>query len=130
MLHFSSNLHREFDVVLLRLGVSFLPTEFRDHLDANVREDSFDKTEHWIVALKKEIDNVLLPLIRERRPDPKGYLPAAAEFLAAEKIMEDLAIEERVDGLIDRATRRLFWLKAQKKLDREAKAKVVNSKVK
>ncbi|MGF6313412.1 hypothetical protein ABIB82_007589 [Bradyrhizobium sp. i1.8.4] len=42
--------------------------------------------------------------------------------------MEDLAVEERLDIVMDLALRRLFWLKAQKQLDREARAKVINSK--
>ncbi|MFL6791157.1 MAG: hypothetical protein ACJ8EE_08305, partial [Bradyrhizobium sp.] len=63
------------------------------------------------------------------RPDPEGYLPAAAELLAPEKMLEDLGIEERLEAQIDRALRRLFWLKTQKKLDREAKQKLVDGKV-
>ncbi|MGF6313424.1 hypothetical protein ABIB82_007576 [Bradyrhizobium sp. i1.8.4] len=128
LLHFSSHLHRESDVRFLRLGISFLSIECRDHLNANVREDSFETTELWIIALKMEVDNVLMPRIRERRPDPNGYLPAAAEFLAADRTIEDLAVEERLDAAIDRALRRLFWVRAQKQLDRAAKAKVVNGK--
>ncbi|TWC07566.1 hypothetical protein FBZ93_101859 [Bradyrhizobium macuxiense] len=128
LLRFSADLHRDKDAKLLRLGISFLPSEFSDHLNAKVREGSYGTTEHWIVALKREIDNVLLPLIRERRPDPNGYLPAAAEFLAAENTMEDVAVEERLDAAMDRALRRLFWLKTHKQLDREAKAKIVNGK--
>ncbi|WP_338699179.1 MULTISPECIES: hypothetical protein [unclassified Bradyrhizobium] len=128
LLHFSANLHRESDVRFLRLGISFLSTECRDHLNSNVREDSFETTELWIIALKKEVDNVLMPRIRERRPDPNGYLPAAAEFLAADKTIDDLAVEERLDAAIDRALRRLLWVRAQKQLDRAAKARVVNGK--
>ncbi|MHC2463483.1 hypothetical protein [Bradyrhizobium embrapense] len=91
-------------------------------------EDSYETTERWVIALKKKIDNILLPRIRERRPDPRGYLPAAAEFLSTEKVMEGIAIEERVDGIIDRKLRRFFSLKAQKQLDRKARAKVAHSK--
>ncbi|MGY3483128.1 hypothetical protein ACVW1C_001011 [Bradyrhizobium sp. USDA 4011] len=130
LLRFSADLHRQNDAKHLRLGISFLPSEFSDHLNSKVREDSYETTEQWIIALKKEIDYVLLPRLRERRPDPNGYLPAAAEILAAEKTMEDLAVEERLDAALDRAMRRLYFLKAQKQLEREAKAKVVNGKAK
>ncbi|MGY3483124.1 hypothetical protein ACVW1C_001007 [Bradyrhizobium sp. USDA 4011] len=51
---------------------------------------------------------------------------AAAEFLAAEKTTEDLAVEERLDVSVYRNLRRLFWLKAQKQ--REATARVVSGK--
>ncbi|SEE51311.1 hypothetical protein [Bradyrhizobium erythrophlei] len=130
LLSFSASLHLETDAMVLRLTISLLPTEFRDHLNEKVREDSHNTTQDWLIALKREIDYVLLPRIRERRPDPNGYLPAAAEILAAEKTMEDLAVEERLDAALDRAMRRLYFLKAQKQLEREAKAKVVNGKAK
>ncbi|MHC2463500.1 hypothetical protein [Bradyrhizobium embrapense] len=128
LLRFSAGLHLETDARVLRLVISLLPSEFSDHLNSTVREDSYETTERWVIALKQEIDYVLLPRIRERRPDPNGYLPAAADFLAAEKIVEDLAVEERLDAAQDRAMRRLYFLKAQKQLEREAKAKVVNVK--
>ena len=68
-------------------------------------------------------------MVRDRRPDLDGYLAAAADLLAPEKMLDDLGIEERLDAQIDRALRRLFSLKTQKKLDREAKQKIVDAKV-
>lgn len=106
--------------------IMLAPTEFREHLEKNVPQSNFETTRDWIVALKKEIDHVLIPRVRGRRPDPQGYAIAAAELLASETKMEELATEERLDASIDRALKRLFWLKTQKQLDRAAEQKIVN----
>jgi hypothetical protein len=129
LLQFSSRLFLDTDPQVVELSVGMLPEEYKVHLQGRVPRDKFEGPHLWITALKKELDGVLLPKIRERRPDPDGYLPAAAELLASEKILEDLAIEERLEAQIDRALRRLFWLKTQKKLDRQSKQKLVEAKV-
>lgn len=110
-------------------AIGCLPEEYKSHLQTHVPREKYDEPCHWIVALKKEVDGVLLPRVRERRPDPDGYLTAAAEFLAPDKMLEDLAVEERLEAQMDRALRRLFWLKTQKRLDREARQKIVEAKV-
>lgn len=104
------------------------PKHIRDHLREHVPKANFDTTERWIIALKKEIDLVLLPRARARRPDPNGYWAQAAQVVASDRMMEDLAVEERLDAVMDRALRRLFWLKAQKQLERAAAQKLINGK--
>ncbi|MET4279147.1 MULTISPECIES: hypothetical protein [unclassified Bradyrhizobium] len=126
LLRFSSYLTLDASPKIVKGAIGCLPQEYKDHLETRVPDSQFEATSHWIVAIKKEIDGVLLPQIRKRRPDADGYLAAAADLLAPEKMLEDLAIEERLDNQIDRALRRLFWLKTQKKLDREAKQKLIN----
>jgi hypothetical protein len=74
------------------------------------------------------VDEVLLPRVRERRPKVDEYLVAAADLISPEKMAADVELEARLDAQIDRKLQRFFWLKTQKKLDREAKQKVVNSK--
>ena len=72
---------------------------------------------------KREIDGVLLPMVRDRRPDLDGYLAAAADLLAPEKMLEDLGVEERLDAQIDRALRRLFFAENSKKARPRSQAK-------
>ena len=129
LLRFSSSLTLDTSPKVAAFTIGGLPEEYRNHLQAHVPQDKYDEPCHWIVAIKKEIDGVLLPKVRDRRPDPDGYLAAAADLLAPEKMLDDLGIEERLDAQIDRALRRLFSLKTQKKLDREAKQKIVDAKV-
>ena len=105
-----------------------LPEEYGHHLNAKVPETNFESSEHWIKALKKEVDTVLMPMVRRRLPDPNHYVATAAELLAVDPVLADLDIEDRLDASSDRALRRLFWLKTQKQLDRDARQKVVNAK--
>ncbi|MDN4988477.1 hypothetical protein QY049_35605 [Bradyrhizobium sp. WYCCWR 13022] len=129
LLNFSSSLTHDAAPKVVAAIIGCLPKEYRTHLQTHIVRDKFEEAHLWIVALKKEVDGVLLPKVRERRPDPDGYLAAAADLLAPDKMLEDVAIEERLDAQIDRALRRLFWLKTQKKLDRESKQKIVDAKV-
>lgn len=129
LLSFSSYFAPDASPRIVALAIGCLPKEYKSHLQTHVPREKYDESCHWIVALKKEVDGVLLPKVRERRPDPDGYLTAAAEFLSPDKMLEDLAVEERLEAQMDRALRRLFWLKTQKKLDREAKQKIVEAKV-
>jgi hypothetical protein len=113
----------------VKWSLMMLPLEFRDHLKKQVPESNFETTQAWIIAIKKEVDTVLLPMVKNRRPDPKGYKAAAAEFLTPDRMIEDLEIEEKLDAQMDRALRRLFWLKTQKELEREKAQKLINGKV-
>ena len=118
LLGFSSSLYGELEHRLLELKISMLPREFSAHLNERVPPDNFESTRQWIVALKKEVDTVLLPMARKRGHDPNAYLATAAAFLTGDRVLEDLSIEERLDAAIDRAMRRLYQLKLARQLDR------------
>jgi hypothetical protein len=82
----------------VNLSLMLSPTKLRDHLEQHVPEANFETTEQWIIALKREIDSVLLPMVKKRRPDPNGYWEVAAQYLASDRMIEDLAVEERLDA--------------------------------
>ena len=105
-----------------------LPAEFSAHLRKKVPSENFESTRYWIVALKKEVDAVLLPEVRNRAPQPTAYFETAAAFLTGDRITEDLATEERLDASIDRAMKRLYQLKLFRQLDRPKEPKLINSK--
>ena len=128
LLRFSASLYGESPAPILKFSISMLPHEFRDHLNAQVPQGKFDTTEQWVSALKNEVDYVLMPMVRQRHPDPSRYLDLAIKFLADDPLLADLDVEDRLDAIADRALKRLFWLKTQKQLDREARQKVVNGK--
>jgi len=130
LLTFSGSFYGDQDSRSVKWSLMMLPKEYRDHLNKHIPESNFETTEAWIIAIKDEVDRVLLPMVKSRRPDPKEYKEAAAEFLASDRMKEDLEIEERLDANMDRALRRLFWLKTQKQLERAAAAKVVNGSAK
>jgi hypothetical protein len=84
LLSFSNSFYRDRDRRNVDWSFQFLPQEHRDHLEKHVPESNFESRENWIVAMKKEVDTVLLPMVKDRRPDPKGYKDAAAQFLASD----------------------------------------------
>lgn len=129
LVHFSSWIRLDTNAMFVELAIAALPEEYRTHLQTHTPQDKFEVDHLWFLAVKNEVDGVLLPRVRERRPDPDGYLAAAAELLKPDRMIEDLEVEQRLDAQIDRALRRLFWLKTQKKLEREGNQKVVEEKV-
>jgi hypothetical protein len=130
LLSISSSFYGDQNSKTVGWTIMLSPEHISKHLTQHVPEANFETTEQWIIALKREIDSVLLPKAKAQRPDPNGYWAAAAKFAASDLMMEDLEVEERLDANMDRALRRLFWLKAQKQLERDAAQKVINGKVK
>ena len=118
LLGFSSSLYKERDQRLLEISVSMLRREFSSHLREKVPRENFESTRQWVVALKKEVDTVLLPMVRERGHDPDAYLATAAAFVSEDRVLGDLAIEERLDAAIERAMKRLYQLKMGRQLHR------------
>ena len=125
LLGFSTRLYGNTSESLLKFMMRSLPDEFRQHLEEKVPLENFDSTTEWIFALKSEVDNVLLPMVRGREPKASGYAAAASEFLTDDRIIEDLAIEERLDAHIDRAMKRLFQLKLGRQLHAKVQPKMV-----
>ena len=105
-----------------------LPSEFSAHLRERVPCENFELTAHWVVAVKKEVDSVLLPMVRNRAPHRNAYFETAAAFLTGDRIIEDLDVEERLDAGIDRALKRLWQLKMARQLDRSREPKLIDSK--
>jgi hypothetical protein len=128
LLGFSSSLYRDLDGRLLKLKIGMLPAEFSAHLNEKVPGEKFEYHSQWVVAVKKEVDTVLLPMVRGRAPQPKAYNETAAAFLTGDRILEDLETEERLDANIDRALRRLYQLKAARQLDPPKQPKLIENK--
>ena len=70
----------------------------------------------WVQAVKREVDEVLLPRARAERESPDHLAAKAAEFITTDRILEDLNLEERLDAMADRAMRRLAQMKFMKQI--------------
>jgi hypothetical protein len=46
------------------MAINFLPIEFKQHLNEKVSRENYQTREQWIVALKNEVDGVLLPMVK------------------------------------------------------------------
>lgn len=127
LLDFSTSLYGELHASYLKLRIDMLPTEFSDHLNEKVPCEKFEFTYQWVSAVKKEVDGVLLPMVRERAPKQKAYFETAAEFLAGDWILQDLDTEDRLDAGIDRAMKRLYQLKMGRQLYQPKEPKLIEN---
>jgi hypothetical protein len=118
LLSFSNSLYRFHQAFMVRFTIAMLPKEFADHLNEKCPEANYEETEHWVVAVKREADGVLLPMVRKRHPEVQSdqRLELAAEFLTEERLLADLAADERFDSAIDRLMKRFFVLRAAEEL--------------
>jgi hypothetical protein len=79
-------------------------------------EWSYPTSPEWVLAVKREVGEVLLPCARAEMESPDHLAAKAAEFITADRILEDLNLEERLDTMVDRAMRRLAQMKFMKQI--------------
>jgi len=125
LLGFSSSLYGDTAPSTLKWMIKSLPPQYAAHLEEKVPLEKFESSAEWAFALKQEVDNVLLPMVRGQEPPSDGFVAAASEFLTIDRILEDQAIEERLDAQIDRATQRLYRLKMGRQLQLRTQPKLV-----
>ncbi|MDP2354556.1 MAG: hypothetical protein Q8M31_00630 [Beijerinckiaceae bacterium] len=113
---FSSSLYGELDGQLVNLSIGMLGKEFSTHLRREVPEEKYSSIPEWVQAVKREVDEVLLPKARAEMDSPDYLAAKAAEFMTTDRIIEDIALEERLDAMVDRAMRRLAQMKFMKQI--------------
>jgi hypothetical protein len=86
------------------------------HLKRAVPKKKYSTTPEWVQAVKREVDEVLLPRARAEMDSPDYLAAKAAEFITTDRILEDLTLEERLDAMVDRAMRRLAQMKFMKQV--------------
>jgi hypothetical protein len=99
------------------LGWRFtMAPEFAAELNIAVPRAKYTEWIDYMRALKQHVNDVMLP--RAIAAQPKDGLAAkiAVEFLTETRIMEDLAMEERLDMVMDKAIRRLAQAKTLKQV--------------
>jgi hypothetical protein len=117
LLELSASFYGDMSEQSLRWKFMLEKNKFIDHLKEAVPREKFPEFIDYIRVLKKEVDEVLLPRARnERLSDDDIAAKTASEFLTTERILEDLALEERLDATMDKAIRRLAQAKALKQL--------------
>jgi hypothetical protein len=79
-----------------------------------------------IHANQKNVDEVLLPLARAEMDSPDYLAAKAAEFITTDRIIEDIALEERLDAMVDRAMRRLAQMKFMKQISGSSERQLKN----
>jgi hypothetical protein len=127
LLGFSSSLYGRLDGQFLEFGMNMLGREFKAHLMREVPKKNYSTTPEWVQAVKREVDEVLLPLARSEMDSPDYLAAKAAEFITTDRILEDLALEERLDAMVDRAMRRLAQMKFMKQISGSSERALKNA---
>ena len=70
LIGFSSSLYRMLDCDYLWLTIGMLGEEFSTHLKREVPQEKYPTTPEWVQAVKREVDDVLLPRARAEMDSP------------------------------------------------------------
>ena len=126
LLGLSSSLYSRLDGQFLELNISLLGGEAAAHLKREVPKGNYSTTPEWVQAVKREIDDVLLPRARAEMESPDHLAAKAAEFITTDRIIEDIGLEERLDAMVDRAMRRLAQMKFMKQISGSSERQIKN----
>jgi hypothetical protein len=80
--------------------------------------DSFKFTSEWCQAILNDIDTVLLPALESDSPDQRNLarLMRTMQTFTVAVLEQELAFEERLDAIMDRAIKRLVQSKVAKSI--------------
>jgi hypothetical protein len=96
LIGFSSSLYGRLDGQFLEMSMNMLGGELKAHLMREVPKEKYPTTPEWVQAVKREVDEVLLPRARAEMDSPDYLAAKAAEFITTDRIIEDLMLEERL----------------------------------
>jgi hypothetical protein len=92
----------------------FLAAKRIDKLEQKFPQENFGSASEWAQAVKDEITSFLLPDLGEA---PKELLlKFSAATVSQDLFKHELALDERLDAMIDRAIKRLIQTKAMKQM--------------
>jgi hypothetical protein len=87
-----------------------------DHLAAKCPKRNFATAELWVDAMKREVEEVLIPAAERFGTPPDEVLIAqSAEVLTDDLFARELEFEERIDAIMERAFDGLAKVKATKR---------------
>src|SRR5262249_1436634 len=87
-----------------------------EHLREKFRRADFQSTSEWVDAIQKEVASVLLPPAIRLYASTDALILQDAAFFPQEVVKDELAVDERIDAMIDRAVKRLVQAKAMKQM--------------
>jgi len=98
------------------LSCRFLSRERKEHLKRKFPPEDFETTLAHARAIQKEINSVILPSLERCEKPLEVYCLQAADILPPDDFKNEIALEERIDAMIDRAVKRLVQAKAAKEM--------------
>jgi hypothetical protein len=100
----------------VELAFGLLSDENRDHLRGKFSQYDFQSTSEWIRAIQNEVTSVLLPEAERGDRSVEVVISRDAQFFTQEVVKHELAVDERIDAMTDRAIKRLVQAKAFKQM--------------
>lgn len=102
----------------------FLRPDKIKYLNKKFPRPNFSSTPEWAQALINEIRTVLVPASKAEDPQVEIYseLHLSAATVSGDLFKQELALDERLDAMIDRAVKRLIQTKAMKQMLRQTDA--------
>jgi hypothetical protein len=95
---------------------SAVPDYIARDLEETCPRKNFESASAWLQALRNRITSVLLPACELYGEGPDELLGQSAKVLTPEVVKNELAVDERIDAMIDRAIKRLVQTKAMKQM--------------
>ena len=106
-----------FEVFFETMARAFLSSSIADYLQKTCPRQNFVSTSAWLRALCNEVNSVILPASAAfGEPSAKVLLGRSARLLTPDAFKDELAVDERIDAMIDRAVKRLVQTKAMKQM--------------
>jgi hypothetical protein len=97
-------------------GPCLLSARNAKHLREKFPRQKFESDSAWVEAIAKEINSLLLPAADFISAHEEFALRDCAEIFTDDVVKNEIAVEERLDAMIDRATKRLVQAKAMKQM--------------
>jgi hypothetical protein len=104
----------------LEYAFGALPESTANHLRQKFPKQNFQSLSEWAAAVRSEVESVLLPAAVRRWPESTEVEILRGAVMMREFIADELAVEQRIDAMIDRAVKRLMQAKAMKEILRRA----------
>ena len=100
----------------VEVAFGLLSAEKRDHLKRKFPQLDFQSTSEWIRAIQNEVTSVFLPEAELFDRSVEVLISRDAGFFTQEVVKHELAVEERIDAMIDRSIKRLVHTKTFKQM--------------
>jgi hypothetical protein len=98
------------------LSCPFLSDKRKEHLKRKFPRGDFETTAARARAIQNEINSAILPSLERCDKPVKVCFLEAAHIVTQDDFKDEIAVEERIDAMIDRAVKRLVQAKAMKQM--------------
>jgi hypothetical protein len=115
---FSLSVKKDPETAFSKRADQCLRPDKRNHLKMTCPRANFKTAAEWGDAIINEIDTVLLPSLKTGFPEGDRLVASilAAPTLSGDSFKQEVALEERLDAIIERAIRRLIQMKTMKQV--------------